>query len=204
VVIGREHLRVVHDLAWKIMRRSLASLSHDELVSAGLVGLVQAAQSYDGSRGTTFTTWAYRRVEGAMLDELRASGEHTRGEVARHKAGLPTKRRVPMSELRGLADERSEPVDEALARVRDGALLRAAVAQLKPRSRKIIEAYYFEGRALDEAAGGLTKSWASRLLDQAEAELRKRMGVAAPPAKVSRARGKGWTARRLHAGGGAR
>jgi RNA polymerase sigma factor for flagellar operon FliA len=44
---------------------------HDELVSAGLLGLAQAARSWDPARGVSFEHYARRRIEGAILDELR-------------------------------------------------------------------------------------------------------------------------------------
>ena len=47
--------------------------ARDDLVSAGMVGLVQAARSYDGSRGVPFHRYAATRIKGALLDELRAN-----------------------------------------------------------------------------------------------------------------------------------
>ena len=46
-------------------------VSHDDLYSAGLVGLLQALRNYDPTCGTAFETYARVRVRGAMLDELR-------------------------------------------------------------------------------------------------------------------------------------
>lgn len=46
-------------------------LSYDDLVSAGTVGLVKAARDYDPSRQAEFKTYAYIRIRGAVLDELR-------------------------------------------------------------------------------------------------------------------------------------
>lgn len=43
----------------------------DELTSAGLAGLVEAATRFDGSRGVHFKTFAYYRVRGAVFDFLR-------------------------------------------------------------------------------------------------------------------------------------
>jgi RNA polymerase sigma factor for flagellar operon FliA len=44
----------------------------DDLVSAGTLGLVQALESFDLSRGLAFSTYAMRRIRGAILDELRS------------------------------------------------------------------------------------------------------------------------------------
>jgi RNA polymerase sigma factor for flagellar operon FliA len=46
-------------------------VSHDDLYSAGLVGLLQALRNYDPTSGSSFETYARVRVRGAMLDELR-------------------------------------------------------------------------------------------------------------------------------------
>jgi RNA polymerase sigma factor FliA len=45
---------------------------HDDLVSAGLLGLAQAAKMWDPERGVSFEHFARRRIEGALLDELRS------------------------------------------------------------------------------------------------------------------------------------
>jgi RNA polymerase sigma factor for flagellar operon FliA len=46
-------------------------VSHDDLYSAGLCGLLQALRNYNPACGTAFETYARVRVRGAMLDELR-------------------------------------------------------------------------------------------------------------------------------------
>lgn len=46
-------------------------VDHDDLRSAGLVGLLQALRNYDPTCGTSFETYARVRIRGAMLDELR-------------------------------------------------------------------------------------------------------------------------------------
>jgi len=52
-----EHLRPPDDL--------------EDLISAGTVGLIKAARGYDASRQTEFKTYAYIRIRGAVIDELR-------------------------------------------------------------------------------------------------------------------------------------
>src|SRR5438309_9184723 len=43
----------------------------DDLISTGVVGLMDAIAKYDPTRGTTFKTYAEWRIRGAILDELR-------------------------------------------------------------------------------------------------------------------------------------
>lgn len=47
-------------------------VDRDDLVSAGMLGLTQAAKSWDPDRGVTFEHYARRRINGALLDELRS------------------------------------------------------------------------------------------------------------------------------------
>jgi RNA polymerase sigma factor for flagellar operon FliA len=43
----------------------------EDLVSAGMVGVMKAAKSFDPSRGVKFTTYAQSKIRGSMLDEIR-------------------------------------------------------------------------------------------------------------------------------------
>jgi RNA polymerase sigma factor FliA len=62
-------------LVGHIVRESMGRLpghvSRDDLTSAGFTALVQAARSYDETRGVPFARYAATRVRGAILDELR-------------------------------------------------------------------------------------------------------------------------------------
>lgn len=74
---GSEALIVTHvPLVGHIVRETMARVpSHvdrDDLSSAGLAALVQAAHSYDPDRGVPFNRYASTRIRGAILDELRS------------------------------------------------------------------------------------------------------------------------------------
>ncbi|MFC7496454.1 MULTISPECIES: sigma-70 family RNA polymerase sigma factor [unclassified Nocardioides] len=74
---GSEALIAVHvPLVGHIVRETMARVpSHvdrDDLTSAGLAALVQAAHSYDPDRGVPFNRYATTRIRGAILDELRS------------------------------------------------------------------------------------------------------------------------------------
>ena len=68
----RSHLPIVQYMVSDLSRRLPKSVRRDELVSAGLLGLTQAARSFDPARGVTFARFARTRINGALLDELRS------------------------------------------------------------------------------------------------------------------------------------
>ena len=53
------------------MSRVPGHVNRDDLTSAGMMALVQAAQSFDPTRGAAFSTHASTRIRGAIVDELR-------------------------------------------------------------------------------------------------------------------------------------
>lgn len=66
------YLGLVHHAARQVAARVSDLVEVDDLVSAGTLGLVQALQGFDLSRGLAFSTYAMRRIRGAMLDDLRS------------------------------------------------------------------------------------------------------------------------------------
>jgi RNA polymerase sigma factor FliA len=68
----RDHLPLVHCVVADTMRKIPRHVTRDELTSAALLGLVQAAKAYDPDRGVTFQRFARVRIEGALVDELRS------------------------------------------------------------------------------------------------------------------------------------
>lgn len=66
-----QFLPMVHKIARRAVTYLKPPLSFEDLVSAGTVGLVKAASDFDPSRQTDFKTYAYIKIKGAILDELR-------------------------------------------------------------------------------------------------------------------------------------
>ena len=62
---------VVKYAAQRLACRLPAWVCLDDLISSGVVGLIDAIAKYDPTRGTTFKTYAEWRIRGAMLDALR-------------------------------------------------------------------------------------------------------------------------------------
>src|SRR5262245_29957225 len=66
------HVDLVKALAHRLRRRLPAQLDVSELVGAGVIGLIDAASRYEPALGVPFDAFARRRIQGAMLDTLRA------------------------------------------------------------------------------------------------------------------------------------
>ncbi|TJY62838.1 RNA polymerase sigma factor FliA [Sinimarinibacterium sp. CAU 1509] len=67
----KRHADLVKRIAHHLAARLPSSVDVDDLIQAGVIGLLEAARHYSGDRGASFETYAGIRIRGAMLDELR-------------------------------------------------------------------------------------------------------------------------------------
>lgn len=66
-----DYALLVKRIAHHMMMRMPASVQVDDLIQAGMIGLLEAAQKYDASKGASFETYAGIRIRGAIVDEMR-------------------------------------------------------------------------------------------------------------------------------------
>lgn len=66
-----DHIGLVRHVLSKLVVSLPDGVDVENLESAGILGLVQAANHFDQDRGVAFRTFAYARIRGAILDELR-------------------------------------------------------------------------------------------------------------------------------------
>lgn len=116
---GHRHSRINDDqvlellpLVRKIARRAVSylkpPLSFEDLVSAGTVGLLKAARDFDASHQAEFKTYAFIRIKGAVLDELRRASLLPSSVNRQIRTALELSRKI--AEQTG-----SPPTDEDLA-----------------------------------------------------------------------------------------
>ncbi len=74
---------LVRSIAWKIHQRLPRSVDLDDLIGYGQVGLAEAARDFDSTRGVQFTTYAYYRVRGAVLDGLSTMSWFSKADYSR-------------------------------------------------------------------------------------------------------------------------
>lgn len=68
-----QHAQLVKRIAYHLMNRLPSNIQVDDLIQAGMIGLLEAGRNYDPSQGASFATYAGIRIRGAMLDEIRRS-----------------------------------------------------------------------------------------------------------------------------------
>jgi len=69
--IIEEFLPIIKHLAFKVSRGFDDDGITEDLISSGVLGLLEAMEKFDPSRGIKLNTFAYLRIRGAMIDELR-------------------------------------------------------------------------------------------------------------------------------------
>lgn len=67
----RSHLPMINFLVERMVTQVPAFVSRDEISSAAMLGLVDAANRFDPAKGVLFKTFAERRIRGSVLDEVR-------------------------------------------------------------------------------------------------------------------------------------
>lgn len=66
-----QHAALVKRIAYHLIARLPASVDVEDLIQAGMLGLLDASHQFNASQGASFETYAGIRIRGAMLDEIR-------------------------------------------------------------------------------------------------------------------------------------
>jgi RNA polymerase sigma factor for flagellar operon FliA len=160
-----DNMPLVKRLARMVAARVPSRVSLDDLVGAGMLGLVLAADRFDGVRGVPFETFARWRIHGALLDFLRGEDPLTREARRRLResqrsgteGGEPQFLDVDaIADRLSLDTPQAYDATDALARIR----LRKIVGALPENDRKLLELYYGEEQTLREVGAvlGVTES----------------------------------------------
>lgn len=145
VEVVERHAELVRRIAHHLAARLPASVEVDDLVQAGMLGLIEAARNFDSDQGASFETYASIRIRGAMIDEIR-KGDWTPRSVHRRTRE---------------AAEATRRIEQASGRAATGAEIAAALG-LAP------EEY---ARLLEDAVSGQVLSLDSHVEDHGDVEL---------------------------------
>ena len=105
-----EYTPLIKFIAHRIAVRLPPHIELDELISAGVMGLIDAIEKFDPSKETQFKTYAEIRVRGSIMDELRAQDWVPRS--VRQKATHLAKAYAAIEQKMGRAAEDSEVAQE--------------------------------------------------------------------------------------------
>lgn len=78
-----EHTPLVKRIAYHLVPKLPSCIQLEDLIQAGMIGLIEAARKFDDTKGASFVTYAGIRIRGAMLDEVR-KGDWTPRSVHRN------------------------------------------------------------------------------------------------------------------------
>lgn len=156
---------------------SVAIVDRDELRAGALLGLVDAAAKYDGSRGIRFRTYAEKRIRGAVLDTLRDYDrvkKHARHEIRQGRRGEVIWFRINKQIIRTVPSFSALPDITAIDDEKRSDLL-IAINRLPPRERAVILMYYYDEMTMARIARifGIKESRISQLCKRARSRLRK-------------------------------
>lgn len=107
-----QQLPLVHHVARGIHHRVGEHVILDDLVNAGCVGLIDAVDTFDATRGVAFSTHAVPRIRGSIIDELRR-GDIASRSVRRHQRMIAEAEQQLTADLarRPLETETAERLD---------------------------------------------------------------------------------------------
>lgn len=124
-----EHAELVKKIAYHLVSKLPASVQVDDLIQAGMLGLLDAGSQYDPSQGASFTTYASIRIRGSMLDELRRNdwvpkSVHRKSRDLAAAVQRVEKRTGKDASDREIAEEMGISMDEYHAALSDSATCR--------------------------------------------------------------------------------
>jgi RNA polymerase sigma-B factor len=177
-VTGRDrliesHLPLVRSLARRHHRDAGEPL--EDLVQVGAIGLIKAADRYDGDRGVPFAAFAAPFIAGEIRHHLRDRCAPVRVPRRLQEEGV----RVVTVGLDSVGDPpEADPADGAEDRV----VLAAALRALPARERRLLQLRFVEDLSQAQIAGrtGVSQVHVSRILREALARLRQDLALASP------------------------
>lgn len=110
-LIVERHGELVRRIAHHLAARLPASVEVDDLIQAGMLGLIDASRNFQADQGAAFETYASIRIRGAMIDEIRRGDWVPRSVHRRYRDVVAATRRVEQDTGRAAT---SQEIAEAL------------------------------------------------------------------------------------------
>ncbi|MEO7096626.1 MAG: sigma-70 family RNA polymerase sigma factor [Polyangiales bacterium] len=181
---------LVKQVVARFLRRLPANVLRDDLIAAGVFGLIDSLRKNGGDQGPTFESYARIRIRGAILDELRTQDwlpRRARWAAAGKTPGAEDVAPISIIGLEDLvggeralevADESLEDACTLLEKGHERRQLAQAIAQLPERERTIVQMHYFQGARFKEIGAllGVSEPRVSQLHTRAMGQLKKILG----------------------------
>jgi RNA polymerase sigma factor for flagellar operon FliA len=162
------HLAFARAVASRTLDPRCRGADREDLIAAGVVGLVQAARRYRGDRGASFGAYAARRVRGQVLDALRERDPLTRSARRAFRSAQRVREDLPPPYVEVSLDRIGDlPQAQRAVAGRDDrwTAVARALRDLPPLERRVLVLSYGRGLTLREIGRevGLSESGVCRL-----------------------------------------
>lgn len=177
------NLRLVLFVVHRLHCHVPPSMEREDLISCGMIGLIEAVDRFDPARGFEFSTFAVKRIRGAIYDGICQYSGLTRYGYGQHrkkwKGENPFPEVCPLAleekenEFERLEGNEGDP-EQWLEDQEERALVEGAVRQLPEPQRSVIFQHYYREKPLRQIAAQLqySPSWVGRLHQAALSSLR--------------------------------
>jgi RNA polymerase sigma factor for flagellar operon FliA len=158
----------------------------DDLASAAFLGLIDAVDRFEPGRGVPFEAYASLRIRGAIIDELRRTGERARNAEAPEQPRTLSLDGLLDGEKRVALPFTDDGVDEPFEREDLRGRVEVALDTLPPRQREVLVRYYTDALTLREAGVrmGISEARACQLHGRAIVNLRRALHVRVPQVAI--------------------
>jgi RNA polymerase sigma factor for flagellar operon FliA len=181
------HMALVRQVVARFLRRLPANVLRDDLVAAGVFGLIDSLRKNGGDDGPTFESYARIRIRGAILDELRTQDwlpRRARWAASRKRAGGVGEVPVSVVGIEDLApaeralnfiDESEEDAPTQIERGQERNRVAGAIDKLPSREQTIVRMHYFQGARFKDIGEllGVSEPRISQLHTRAISQLKK-------------------------------
>ena len=153
----RENQKLVDYMVNRYLKRYyVGDMEREDLVSWGMIGLLQAARAWDPERSSSFSTLACKAIERMIIRGVSREWKPEQAQATLSLDGLVFGEDGEGREARyvdQIAD--SQDVEQEFLNSETGMAVRAALEQLKPEQRRLIEQHFYEGTPVREIADAL-------------------------------------------------
>jgi RNA polymerase sigma factor (sigma-70 family) len=157
----RENQKLVDYMVNRYLKRYyVGDMDREDLVSWGMIGLLQAARAWDPSRSRSFSTLACKAIERMIIRGVSREWKPEQAQATLSLDGLVFGEDAEGREARFVDQIASaQDVEQQLLESETGLAVRSALEKLQPEQRRLIERHYYEGVPVRELAQelGLTR-----------------------------------------------